>query len=406
MKPELARRIVFTLGALLVFRLGSHIPVPGINDAGYRAIMSSHGVGVGRAPPSVSLFSLGLVPYLSAAILLQLVSMVSARFAGFAAGSEAGRRKTARYALALAALLAAFQAFGIASALQDIPGLVSNLDGFFVTSMILTLTGGMIFLVWLSELITAFGVGNGIALILFAGVVVTLPSEIAGVFEFIRQGRLSAADAAWLFVVWAGFVVLVVFAELARRRVPVEFAARMLGERRLPARSGHLSFKLNHAGVVPIIVAPWLFSLLLIPAILVLRQISPALAASIQQLQLGHSSMIILTAAIVVFAFIYTAFVADPERAANSLNKLGGVIPGVEPGEPTAAHIDHVVSYTACVGAAYLAAIFLLPTVLATYSQAPFYLAGTSVLIVVCVVLDIKTMVRGQSLTEPGGVFS
>jgi preprotein translocase subunit SecY len=206
--------------------------------------------------------------------------------------------------------------------------------------------------------------------------------------------------------VWAGFVVLVVFAELARRRVPVEFAARTLGDRPLPARSAQLSFKLNQAGVVPIIVAPWLFSLLLIPAVLVLRQISPAMAVSLQQLQLGYSSRIILTAAIVVFTFIYTAFVADPERAANSLNKLGGVIPGVEPGEPTAAHIDHVVSYTAFVGAAYLAAIFLLPTVLTSYSQAPFYLAGTSVLIVVCVVLDIKTMVRGQSLTEPGGVFS
>jgi preprotein translocase subunit SecY len=407
MKSELARRIVFTLGALLIFRLGSHIPVPGVDYAGYRAEMGSHGVSFGRAlNPPLSIFSLGLVSYLSAAILIQLFSMVSARFAGFATDGEAGRRKTARYTLALATLLAAFQAFGIASALQNMPGLVGNLDGFFVVSTIITLTGGTIFLIWLTEQITAFGIGNGIALILFAGVVVKVPSEIATVFEFVRQGRLSAGDVAWLLALWGGFVALVVFAELAHRRLPVEFAARMPGNRRLPAQSAHLSFKLNQAGVVPIVVAPWLFSLLLIPAVLVLRQISPALAADLQQLQLGYSSQIILATAVVVFAFIYTAFVTDPEQAADSLKKLGGVIPGVEPGESTAAHIDHVVSYTACVGAAYLAAIFLLPTVLASYSQAPFYLAGTSVLIVVCVVLDIKTQVRGQSLTEPGGVFS
>jgi preprotein translocase subunit SecY len=186
--------------------------------------------------------------------------------------------------------------------------------------------------------------------------------------------------------------------------VPVEFAARSLGDRSLPAQSTHLSFKLNHAGIVPIIVAPWLLSLLLIPAILVLGQISPKWAAAIQQIQLGHQ--IILALAIIVFAFIYTAFVTDPERAADSLKKLDAVIPGIEQGEPTAAHIDRVVSYTACIGAIYLAAIFLIPIMLVSHSQAPFYLAGTSVLIVVCAVLDIKTQVRDQSLTEPGGVFS
>lgn len=407
MKPELARRIVFTLGALLIFRLGSQIPVPGIDDAGYRALMATRGVGIGRAlHPSVSIFSLGLVPYLSAAILIQLVSMVSARFAAFTGESEAGRQKATRYALALTTVLAALQAFGIASALQNIPGLVSDLDGFFVISTVITLTGGTVFLIWLTGQITAFGIGNGIAVILFAGVVVQVPSEIASMVEFVRHGNLSPKDAAWAFVLWGGFVALVVFAELARRRLPVEFPARMLANRQLPARSACLSFKLNQAGVVPIIVASWLFSLLLIAVALVVGRISPALAAKLQQIELGYSSHIIMAAAVVVFTFFYTAFVADPERAADTLKKLGGAIPGVEPGDSTAAHIDRVVSYTACLGAAYLAAIFLLPAMLSSYLQAPFYLAGTSVLIVVCVVLDLKTEVRGQSLTEPGGVFS
>jgi preprotein translocase subunit SecY len=405
MKPELARRIAFTLGALLIFRIGTYIPLPGVDYAQYRAVMGSQGVRIGQElGHSLSILSLGLVPYFSAAILIQLVSMVSPRVAAFATNGEAGRRKMARLTLAIAALLAAFQGFGVASAMQNIPALVHDLGGFFAISTMITLTGGMIFLVWLSELITAYGIGNGLALILFAGVAANLPSEVANVLQVLRQGSLSAGDATWMLISWSAFVVLVVFAELARRRVPVEFAARMLGSRQLPAQSAYLSFKLNHAGVVPIVAAPWLLSLLLIPVVLVLRLISPALAASIQQLLLGHQ--IILTLAVIVFAFIYTAFVADPEHAAAFLRKFDGVIPGIEPGEPTAAHIDRVVSYTAFIGAIYLAAIFLIPIMLVSHSQAPFYLAGTSVLIVVCAVLDIKTQVRGQSLTEPGGVFS
>jgi preprotein translocase subunit SecY len=405
MKPELARRIAFTLGALLIFRLGTHIPLPGVDYAGYRAALATQGSRISsELSQSLSIFSLGLVPYLSAAILIQLVSMVSARVAALATNGEAGRRKIARYTLALATLLAAFQGLGIGSGLQNIPALVGGLGGFFAVSTVVTLAGGMIFLIWLSELITAFGIGNGLTLILFASVVPNVPAEIAHLLEFLRQGRLSAGEIAWLLISWGAFVVLVIFAELARRRVPVEFAARMLGNRRLPAQSTYVSFKLNHAGVVPIIVAPWLLSLLLIPASLGLGQISPKWAATLQQILLGHR--IILTLSVVAFAFIYTAFLADPERAADSLKKLDGAIPGIEPGEPTAAHIDHVVSYTSCIGALYLAAIFLIPTMLVSYSQAPFYLAGTSVLIVVCAVLDIKTQVRGQSLTEPGGVFS
>jgi preprotein translocase subunit SecY len=199
----------------------------------------------------------------------------------------------------------------------------------------------------------------------------------------------------------------VVFFELARRRVPVEFTGRKLGDRLLPAQSTHLSLKLNSAGLMPTVVAPWLYLLPLTIAGLVFDHTSPRLMAVYRLFQEYHMGRVILTSvAIIILAFIYTAFVVDPEHAADSLKKYGGVIPGVEPGEATAAHRDRVVSYTTCIGAVYLAAVFLIPELLLFYSQAPFYLGGTTVLVVVCTVLDIETQVRGRSLTEPGGVFS
>ncbi len=402
MKSELARRIVFTLGALLVFRLGSYIPLPGINAPGPQI----PGVTV-ISGNRFSIFSLGILPYLSAAILIQLVSMVSSKLSALPSGGEAGRRKIARYTIGLAAILTAFQGFGIASGLQGIPNLVNEPGGFFVISTTVTLTGGTIFLIWLSEQITARGIGNGLALILFAGVAAEMPHAVAVLVEYIRQGMLSAESVAVLAILWVALVGLVVFVELAHRRVPVEFASRKLGDRLLPAQSTHLSLKLNSAGMMPTVVAPWLYLLPLTVAGLVLDQTSPWLMAVYGLVPQTHMARVILSSvAIIMLAFIYTAFVVDPEHAADSLNKHGGVIPGVEPGEPTAGHLDRIVSYTTCIGALYLAAVFLIPELLLVYGEAPFYLGGTTVLVVVCTVLDIETQVRGRSLTEPWGVFS
>jgi preprotein translocase subunit SecY len=396
MTSELARRIAFTLGALLIYRLGSHIPLPGVNYSD---------PGLNRSFAPVSIFSIGILPYLTAAILIQLVSMVSSRL-GVARDSEAGRRKIARYTLALAALLAAFQSYGIATGLEAAGHVVGYPGLLFRLSTAVTLTGGAIFLIWLSQQITARGIGNGIAMILFAGVAVAMPRAVAAMLVLVRQGVLSPERVTFLFVLWVALVGLAVFVELARRRVPVEFAARNLGDRLVPAQSSHLPFKLNNAGLLPTVVVPWLFSLLLLAGLL-LAQIAPELTAVFGQFQLGHLGWPLLySVAIVIFAFIYTAFVVDPERAAVSLNKLGGAIPGVAPGEPTAEHLDRVVSYTTCVGALYLAAIFLIPELLVSYSQVPFYLGGASVLIVVCAVLDIERQVRGLTLTRPGGEYS
>jgi len=402
MKSELARRIVFTLGALLVFRLGSYIPLPGVMTSGSRFPGASVVLNI-----RFSIFALWILPYLSAAILIQLLSMVSSKLSALPRSGETGRRRIRRYTIGLAICLTAFQAYGLASSLQGIPNLVNEPGGLFLLSTTVTLTGGMIFLVWLSEQITVHGIGNGLALILFAGVAAKMPEEIASMVQLVRQGALSAERVSWLGIFWAALVGLVVFVELARRRVPVEFASRKLGDRLLPAQSTHLSLKINSAGLMPTVVAPWLYLLPLTVAGLMFDHTSPSLMAVYRLVQENHMGRVILTSvAIIILTFIYTAFVADPEHAADSLNKHGGVVPGVEPGEPTAEHLDRIVSYTTCIGAVYLAAVFLIPELLLAYGEAPFYLGGMTVLVVVCTVLDIETQVRGRSLTEPGGVFA
>jgi preprotein translocase subunit SecY len=395
MKSGLPRRIVFTLGALLVYRLGSYIPLPGITPP----------PGVSRS--GLSIFSLGILPYLSAAIFVQLGSVVSSKLSALARGGEAGRRKIARWTVGLAMMLTAFQAFGLASGLQSVPNFVSDPGGLFVLSTTVTLTGGTIFLIWLSELITARGIGNGLAMILFVGVAADLPRAVAALVELTRQGVLSVERVSLLAVFWVALVALVVFVELARRRVPVEFSTRKLGDRSLPAQSTQLSLKLNSAGLIPSIVAAWLLFLPLTLAGLVFGWTSPWMAAAYAQIAPGHLGHAILSSiAIIILAFIYTAYVIDPENAADSLKKRGGVIPGIAPGEPTAEHLDRVVTYTTWIGAVYLAAVFLVPEMLVAYFQVPFYLGGASVLIVVCTVLDLETQVRGQSLTVPGGEYA
>jgi preprotein translocase subunit SecY len=395
MTPELARRIAFTLGALLIYRLGTWIPLPGIKT--YPQLP-----GGSIAP--VSIFAIWILPYFTAAILIQLASMASSKLSGLSRGGEAGRRNIARYTIGLAILLTVFQAYGIASGLQRVPNLVSDPGGLFLLSTTVTLTGGTAFLIWLSEVITVRGIGNGLALILFAGVAAKLPSTVASTVKLTWQGTLSFERVSLLTMLWIALLGLAVFVELARRRVPVEFAARTLGDRLHPAQSSHLSLKLNSAGLIPTIVGPWLYLILLWIAGIASGESSPRVATAFDQFAFGHiGHMVLGSIAIVIVAFFYTSFVVDPEYTADSLKRHGAAIPGIEPGEPTAEHLDRVVSYMTCIGAVYLAVIFLIPELLLVYGQTPFYLAGASVLVVVCTILDIETQVRGQSLTGPGG---
>jgi preprotein translocase subunit SecY len=391
MTSELARRIAFTLGALFVYRLGTYIPLPGTNPSAGR----------------LSIFSLNIIPYLSVAILIQLVSMVSSRLSALGGRGESGRRTIARYTLGLTFLLTAFQAYGIASGLQEIPNAVSDPGALFLLSTTATLLGGTIFLIWLSDQITARGIGNGVALILAIGILAELPKSIASIIELARQGVLSIEWISGLAILGIGLIGLIVFVELARRRIPVEFAARKLGDRSIPPQQSCLSIKLNSAGLIPTVAAPWLIFLPLTFLGLAFGQGSPWLAAAFKQITFGHlGHMIVSAVAIIILAFIYTAFVADPERAAATLKARGGAIPGIEPGEATAGYIDHVVSSTTAIGAIYLALVFLIPEALIAYANVPYYFGGASVLIVVCTVLDIETQVRGVSLTRLGGETS
>jgi preprotein translocase subunit SecY len=307
----------------------------------------------------------------------------------------------------LAILLTVFQAFGTASGLQNaVPNLINEPGGLFLLSTTVSLTGGTVFLIWLSELITAYGIGNGLAWLFFTGVAAAMPAQIASCFELMRQGALPSRHALMLAIVSVALIVLIVFVELARRRVPVQFVARNLGGRVIPAQSSQLSLKLNSAGFLPTIVAPWFYFLPLSIVGIVIGQ-PPWLAALMGQLAFGHAGHMILGSVVIVLVtFLYTAFLIDPEHAAELLKKHGGVIPGVFPGEPTAEHLDRIVSRTTCVGAVYLAAIFLIPEILVVYYPSSFYLDGSSALIMVCTVLDLATQVRGHSLTEPGGEYS
>ena len=397
MTTELARRIAITIGALLIFRLGCYVPLAGISTQA--GLLSSGAI------TRVSIFSLSLIPYLSAAIIVQLLSRVWRRLSAFERSGEAGRRKLARITLILTLLLASFQAFGITSAIENISGLVVEPGGWFLLSATASMVGGVFFLIWLSEQMTRHGVGNGLALILCVGIVVSLPAEVATALELLRQGAVSSNFVLFNVIVWVTLAAVMVLVESARRNVPVQYAARQVGRRLLAPRSSVLPIKLNSAGfLIPATVTPWVFYLPLALATFSFGQ-TPWLAKAYAHLQFGQPAHIILGSIVIfVLAFIYTANVLDPERAAETLQEQGGTIQGVAPGEATADHLDRIASLTTVVGAVYLVIVSLIPEALVAGGVAlPYKIGGGSVLIVICTILDLKKQVRDLSLTSRGG---
>jgi preprotein translocase subunit SecY len=395
---ELARRIAITIGALLIFRLGSHIPVAGLSTEGVPGLTSG-------TLARLSIFALTLIPYLSAAILIQLVSMVWGRLSALERSGEAGRQTLARYTLILTLLLAAFQGFGLATALQNISGLVAEPGALFLVSATASMVGGVFFMVWLSEQITRHGIGNGIALILSVNILISFPAEVATALELLRQGMVSSNFVLFNALIWVALVALIVLVEGARRNVPVRYGARQVGGRLLAPQDSVLPIKLNSAGfLIPVTVVPWIFYLPLALATFVFGR-TPWLAAAYEHMQFARPAHIILgSIALFVLAFIYTSYVLDPEHAADSLQKRGGEIPDVAPGEATADHLDRVVSLTTVVGAVYLVVVSLIPEALLAAGMAlPYKIGGGSALIVVCTILDLKKQVRDMSLTNPGG---
>ncbi|QIO33305.1 preprotein translocase subunit SecY [Bradyrhizobium sp. 1(2017)] len=401
MSRELARRIAFTIGALLLFRLGTQIPVAGLNLSSYSPVLDF----ISR----LSLFALGLIPYLTAAIFVRLLSVVWRGLNSLERSGERGRRKIARATLGITLALAAFQAFGIASTLTTIPGLVRNPDGWFVVTATASMVGGVFVLVWLSEQITRYGIGNGLAVILSAGFLVTIPRDVAGIVGLVHSGEISGHLVLGHAVFWIVTVAVIVLVEGARRNIHVEFGARWVGRRQLPARGAVLPIKLNSAGfLIPATVAPWIFVLPLAFAGLILGADQPLVAAAYQHLQTGQPVQVILVSlAVFVLAFIYTAYVVDPEHTAKSLAQHDGTIAGVAQGGATADYLDRVVSLTTVVGAVYLTALQLIPGVFELYGIGlPYSMVvnGGAAMVVVCTALDIKAQVRDVSLTNPGGV--
>ncbi|HET9902841.1 MAG TPA: preprotein translocase subunit SecY [Xanthobacteraceae bacterium] len=406
---ELKKRIWFTLGALLVYRIGTYIPLPGIDPAAWDQIFRTQSGGIlgmfnmfsGGGIHRMAIFALNIMPYISASIILQLMTTVSPTLEQLKKEGEQGRKTINQYTRYLTVVLAAFQSYGIAIGLEGAGNVVSEPGLFFRLATVITLTGGTMFLMWLGEQVTSRGVGNGISLIIFAGIVAELPSALAGTLELGRQGALSTGIILAVLVMAVVVIAFIVFMERAQRRLLIQYPKRQVGNQMFEGQSSHLPLKLNTSGVIPPIFAS---SLLLLPATVAnfnAGQGPEWLNFITTQLSHGRPLFLILYVALIVFfAFFYTAVVFNPTETADNLKKHGGFIPGIRPGERTAEYIDYVLSRITVVGAAYLAVVCLIPEMLIAYAAVPFYFGGTSLLIVVSVTMDTVAQIQGYLLAH------
>jgi len=406
---ELKQRIYFTLGALIVYRIGTYIPMPGINPDAYAEAFKQASQGIlglfnmfsGGAVERMAIFALNIMPYISASIILQLLTTVSKQLEQLKKEGEQGRKIINQYTRYLTTALAALQAYGIAIGLEAAGNIVAEPGWFFRISTVITLTGGTIFLMWLGEQITARGVGNGISLIIFAGIVAEVPGAIAGMLELGRQGALSTGLIVGVALMAVAVIAFIVFMERAQRRLLIQYPKRQIGNQMFEGQSSHLPLKINSSGVIPPIFAS---SLLLVPT--TVGQFSQGRGPEFLNtlnVYLGHGRPLYLAiyiGLIVFFAFFYTAIVFNPVETADNLKKHGGFIPGIRPGERTAEYIDYVLTRITVVGAAYLALVCLLPELLVAYAAVPFYFGGTSLLIVVTVTMDTVAQIQGYLLAH------
>jgi preprotein translocase subunit SecY len=407
---ELKQRIWFTLGCLVVYRLGTYIPLPGIDPAVMAQIFAQQAGGIlgmfnmfaGGALERMSIFALGILPYISASIILQLMTAVSPPLEALKKEGESGRKKINQYTRYLTVALAVFQAYGLALGLEAMEGpggsAVEGPGWFFRATTVITIVGGTVFLMWLGEQITARGIGNGISLIIFVGIIAQLPSALASLLELGRTGAISAVFVIFLMALAVATVTFIVFMERAQRRLIVQYPKRMVGGNRMfGGESTHMPLKLNTAGVIPAIFAS---SLLLLPATVggFAGQGGPEWLITITA-ALGYGQPLhiaIFVALIVFFAFFYTSIVFNPQETAENLKKHGGFVPGLRPGQRTAEYLDYVLTRLTAVGAVYLAAVCVLPEILIAQYAVPFYFGGTSLLIVVSVTMDTVGQIQAH----------
>jgi preprotein translocase subunit SecY len=407
---DLRRRLVFLLLALVVYRIGTHIPVPGIDPNQLQQLFKGQEGGIlnlfnmfsGGALSRFSIFALGIMPYISASIIMQLMSYVVPSMEALKKEGEAGRRKITQYTRYGTLGLAVFQSLGIAVALESSAGLVNTPGiGFRVTAMV-SLTAGTMFLMWLGEQITERGLGNGISIIIFAGIAAGLPQSIGGLLELVRTGAMSIIVSLLIVVLVAAITYFVVYVERGQRKILVNYARRQVGNKVYGGQSSHLPLKLNMSGVIPPIFAS---SIILLPSTIVswfsagsslnwLKDISAALSP-------GQPLYILLYAvAIVFFCFFYTALVFNSRETADNLKKSGGFIPGIRPGDQTAKFIDKILLRLTLAGAIYITFVCLVPEFLILKYNVPFYFGGTSLLIIVVVTMDFMAQVQNYLMSQ------
>ena len=410
---ELKKRLWFTLGALIIYRLGTYIPVPGIDPGILADIFRQQQGGIlgmfdmfsGGALGRMTIFALNIMPYISASIIMQLMTAVSPHLEALKKEGEVGRKKINQYTRYGTVVLAAFQAFGIAVGLEGMQGsaghAVIDPGMFFRVSTVVTLSGGTMFLMWLGEQITARGVGNGVSLIIFSGIVANLPHALAATLELGRVGQLSAFFIIILLVMAVVTITVMVFMERAQRRVLVQYPKRQVGNKMFGGEASHMPLKINTSGVIPPIFAS---SLLLLP--LTVANFSAGRGPEWLQYMtawLGHGQplyIVMYVGLILFFSFFYTAIVFNPTETADNLKKYGGFIPGIRPGKATADYLDYVLTRLTVVGAGYLAFICVLPEILISQYSVPFYFGGTSLLIVVSVTMDTVAQVHSHLLAH------
>ncbi|MEM9523158.1 MAG: preprotein translocase subunit SecY [Pseudomonadota bacterium] len=406
---ELRQRIVFTLGLLIVYRLGTYIPVPGIDGAELRNFVEQAATGLGGilnmftggAIGRMGIFALGIMPYISASIIVQLLTAMVPQLEQLKKEGEQGRKKINQYTRYGTVFLATFQAYGLAVSLQA-GGLVTNPGWFFIASCVITLVGGTMFLMWLGEQITMRGIGNGISLIIFVGIIAEIPAALAQFFASGRSGAISTPVIIGVIVMVVATITFVVFMERALRKIHIQYPRRQVGTKIYDGGSSHLPIKLNPSGVIPAIFAS---SLLLLPTTVSTfsgNQTSPVMSTILAYFGPGQPLYLaFFTLMIVFFSFFYTTNVAfKTEDVAENLKNQNGFVPGIRPGKKTEEYLDYVVIRILVLGSAYLAAVCLLPEILRSQLAIPFYFGGTSVLIVVSVTMDTIQQVQSHLLAH------
>lgn len=407
---DLGRRLLFLLAALVVYRIGAHIPVPGINPEQLQQLFQGQQGGIlslfnmfsGGALSRFTVFAIGIMPYISASIIMQLMTYVVPAFESLKKEGEAGRRKITQYTRYGTLGLAIFQSLGIALALEGTAGLVIDPGFTFRLTAVVSLTAGTMFLMWLGEQITERGLGNGISILIFAGIASGLPSAVGGFAELVRTGAMSILVALFIMILVVLVTFAVVFIERGQRKILVNYARRQVGNKVYGGQSSHLPLKLNMAGVIPPIFAS---SIILLPATIVgwfstgestlwLRDLAAALSPG-QPIYVAFYA-----AAIVFFCFFYTALVFNSKETADNLKKSGAFVPGIRPGEQTARYIDKILARLTLVGAVYITLVCLLPEFLILKYNVPFYFGGTSLLIIVVVVMDFMAQVQNYMMSQ------